>query len=166
MRITHVDGTSETHNLAAGSALPSVFLTSTSYAACGNVSPDRLLPLAINPDGTVNSCANPAPMAATVAIYLNGLGNVGSGLQSGAVSTGQELGVPPAVTATFVGDTCCTNTLGTEQVPVSPAPSIINAVWLGQIDLSKFIVSGYAKFNLTISGAAVRDPLVNWVASR
>lgn len=58
---------------------PTVFLNtatpSPALAACTNQSPasvNGLLPLALNPDGSVNTCLNPTSAGSTVTLFLNG----------------------------------------------------------------------------------------------
>ena len=43
-------------------------------------------PYALNADGTVNSCDNPAPSGSTVTIFLNGMGVTSPALATGAIS--------------------------------------------------------------------------------
>jgi uncharacterized protein (TIGR03437 family) len=47
-------------------------------SSCGGASPSNqgYQPLANNPDGTSNSCANPAPTGSTVSFYMHGIGAV------------------------------------------------------------------------------------------
>jgi uncharacterized protein (TIGR03437 family) len=72
---------SETFFLAVLDRQPSVFLlpedfTSTVFdvASCNGQSVSGLRPLALNADGTLNSCANPAPSGSAVTIFMNGIG--------------------------------------------------------------------------------------------
>jgi uncharacterized protein (TIGR03437 family) len=54
-------------------------------SSCGGVSPSNqgYQPVANNADGTLNSCANPAPAGSTVSFYMHGIG-------------ASQLGFPPA----------------------------------------------------------------------
>src|ERR1035437_821911 len=72
---------SESHILAVIDRQPSVFLlpedfTGTVFAAasCNGQSVSGLRPLALTADGTLNTCANPAPSGSAVTIFMNGLG--------------------------------------------------------------------------------------------
>jgi uncharacterized protein (TIGR03437 family) len=72
---------SESFILAVLDRQPSVFLlpedfTGTVFdaASCNGRSVSGLRPLALNADGTLNSCANPAPSGSAVTIFMNGIG--------------------------------------------------------------------------------------------
>jgi uncharacterized protein (TIGR03437 family) len=71
----------ESFILAVLDRQPSVFLlpedfTGTVFdaASCNGQSVSGLRPLAVNADGTLNSCANPAPSGSAVTIFMNGIG--------------------------------------------------------------------------------------------
>lgn len=71
----------ESYILAVLDRQASVFLlpedfTGTVFAAaaCNGQSVSGLRPLALNADGTLNSCANPAPSGSAVTIFMNGIG--------------------------------------------------------------------------------------------
>jgi len=60
---------------------PSVFLLPDDFtravfdaASCNGQSVSGLRPVALNEDGTLNSCANPAPSGSAVTIFMNGIG--------------------------------------------------------------------------------------------
>ena len=72
---------SESCILAVLDRQPSVFLlpedfTGTIFdaASCNGQSVSGLRPLALNADGTLNSCANPVPSGSAVTIFMNGIG--------------------------------------------------------------------------------------------
>ena len=67
---------------------PSVFVASkVAGFTCGNeqVGPS-LLAFAINEDGTLNSCANPAKAGSLVSLFVNGIGTSGENLATGALN--------------------------------------------------------------------------------
>jgi uncharacterized protein (TIGR03437 family) len=71
----------ESYILAVVDRLPSVFLSSENFtravfdvARCNGQSVSGLQPLALNDDGTLNSCANPASSGSAVTIFMNGIG--------------------------------------------------------------------------------------------
>jgi hypothetical protein len=55
--------------------------------------------LALNQDGSANSCSNPAESGSTVTIFLNGLGVTTPSLGTGAISTSQVSLSPSALIA-------------------------------------------------------------------
>jgi uncharacterized protein (TIGR03437 family) len=72
---------SESYILAVLDRQPSVFLLPEDFAgtvfdaaSCNGQSLSGLRPLALNADGTLNSCANPAPSGSAVTIFMNGIG--------------------------------------------------------------------------------------------
>ncbi len=72
---------SESYILAVLDRQPSVFLSPEDFtgmvfdaASCNGQSVSGLRPLALNADGTLNSCANPAPSGSAVTIFMNGIG--------------------------------------------------------------------------------------------
>ncbi len=94
----------ETYLLAVVERQPSVFLSAAAFsqplfdiAMCAGQSFAGLQPLALNPDGTQNSCANPAPSGSTVTIFLNGLG-VSSPAQSTGLISESLMAISPAAT--------------------------------------------------------------------
>lgn len=56
-------------------AAPNLFANLTGAAGCP---PVGFFPLAINADGSVNTCGSPARMGSTVSLYLHGLGGFGA----------------------------------------------------------------------------------------
>jgi uncharacterized protein (TIGR03437 family) len=121
---------------------PAAFLNtatpSAALATCtmeSGASVNGLLPLALNPDGSVNTCLNPVAAGSTVSLFLNGLG-----------------ATPPVVSAK-----------GAAVLSVSPADAI-SAVWQVNIQLPATAGSGGNQITLTAGGTQVRDAnLVVWV---
>ncbi len=98
---------SESYILAVVARQPSLFLSRAAYAgpifgtaACNGQTLEGLQPLALNADGTLNSCANPATPGSTVTIFLNGMGVTSPAQLTGAVSASETPLVPSAVLAT------------------------------------------------------------------
>jgi uncharacterized protein (TIGR03437 family) len=84
---------SESYILAVAVRQPSVFISSNASSqplfdltACNGQNVSGLPPLALNADGTQNSCANPAASGSVVTIFLNGLGLTTPTLSTGAIS--------------------------------------------------------------------------------
>jgi uncharacterized protein (TIGR03437 family) len=115
---------SESYFLAVTERQPSVFISASSFsqplfdiAACNGQSVSGLRPLALNADGTENSCANPAAFGSVVTIFLNGLG-ISSPMQPTGLISASAVPINPA--ASFVaGSSTVTNFLSTATVPGS-----------------------------------------------
>jgi uncharacterized protein (TIGR03437 family) len=122
---------------------PAAFLNtaapSTALATCtieSAASVNAVLPLALNPDGSVNTCLNPAAPGSTVTLFLNGLG----------------------VTSTPVV------TVRGSAASVSAAPGATSGVWQVSIRISANAGAGGNQISLTANGTPVRDGnLVVWV---
>ncbi len=96
-----------------------------------------LLPLALNPDGSVNSCLNPASAGSPITLFLNGLGVTS----------------PPVITAT-----------GATVVSISTVTAIISGVWQLNIQMPASAVAGGNQISLNAGGVPVRDAsLVVWL---
>ena len=89
----------ESYILGVAANQPSVFLTAADFSgplfgsiSCNGVMMPGLQPLALNADGTLNSCTNPAPPNSTVTLFLNGMGDTSPAQLTGAiVSTSAQL---------------------------------------------------------------------------
>jgi uncharacterized protein (TIGR03437 family) len=123
---------------------PTAFLNtgtpSAALATCDTESAatfNALLPLAFNPDGSVNTCLNPAPAGSIVTLFLNGLGVISS----------------PIVTAN-----------GVTVVSVSALPDTISGIWEVNAQIPASAVAGGNQISFTAGGVPVRDGLlVVWV---
>jgi uncharacterized protein (TIGR03437 family) len=94
------------------------------------------LPLALNADGSVNTCLNPAAPGSTVTLFLNSLGVTSA----------------PLVTANWPG------------ASVSAAPDAISGIWQVSIQIPPNAGAGGNQISLTAGGVPVRDAnLVVWV---
>lgn len=115
---------SESYILAVAARQPSVFLYSNRFAqplldavACQGQTFSGLQPLALNSDGSQNSCANPAASGSVVTIFLNGLG-VSAPSQSTGLVSASAMPIDPV--ANFVtGSSTVTNFLSTRSLPGS-----------------------------------------------
>jgi len=123
---------------------PTAFLTETlspSLSACtmqSSASVTGLLPLALNQDGSVNTCLNPASLGSIVTLFLNGLG-----------VTSQ-----PVVTVTAP----------LTVASVSALPDAISGVWQVHIQIPANTPAGGNQISLTADGVPVRDAnLIVWV---
>lgn len=89
-----VSSTQESFTLAVVPRQPSIFLSPAAYTqplfdqtVCNGQAVSGLQPLALNSDGTLNSCTNPAASGSTVTVFLNGLGLTAPAQTTGAIST-------------------------------------------------------------------------------
>lgn len=115
---------SESYLLAVVERQPSVFVASSAFsqpifdnAACSGQNASGLQPLALNADGTQNSCANPAASGSTVTIFLNGLG-VSNPAQSTGMISQSLVALSPAAAIVPVSN-AATNLLSTGTLPGS-----------------------------------------------
>ena len=83
---------SEGHTLGVVSRQPSILLSPTAwqspftgYVACNGAEEIGEPAFALNADGTVNSCSNPAALGSTVTVFVNGLGQGTPALSTGAI---------------------------------------------------------------------------------
>jgi uncharacterized protein (TIGR03437 family) len=114
-------------------ATPSSALSTCTMESSASV--NGLLPLALNPDGSLNTCLNPAPAGSIVTLFLNGLGVTSP---------------TPVVTAN-----------GATVVSVSAAPPS-SGVW--RVNIQVPASGGGNQISLTAGGVPVRDAdLVVWV---
>ncbi len=135
---------SDSLTLPIATSNPTAFLNmatpSAALATCTNqssASVNGLLPLAFNPDGSANTCLNPAAAGSTVTLFLNGLGVLS----------------PPVVTAS-----------GVTVVSVAPLPGVIAGIWQVGVQIPASAGAGGNQLSLTAGGAPVRDSsLVVWV---
>lgn len=97
-----------------------------------------LLAVALNPDGSLNTCLNPAPTGSVVTLFLQGLGAASA----------------PVVTANG----------GITVASVSPMPAAVSGVWQVNLQISANAGKGGNQVSLTAGGVAVRDAnLIVWV---
>ena len=115
---------SESYILAVAPRQPSVVLSQYTFSQsifdavlCNGQLVSGLQPLALNADGTLNSCANPAASGSTVTLFLNGLGVSTPTLGTGVISASA---VPINPAANFVtGSSAVTKFLSTATLPGS-----------------------------------------------
>ncbi len=115
---------SESYILAVAARQPSLFISSNSFSqplfdavACQGQTISGLQPLALNADGSQNSCANPAASGSVVTIFLNGLG-VSTPRQSTGMVSASAVPIDPAA-GFVVGSSAATNFLSTTTLPGS-----------------------------------------------
>jgi len=116
---------SESYLLAVVERQPSVFVSANAFtqpffdvAACNGQTVSGLQPLALNADGSQNSCANPAASGSVVTIFLNGLG-ISNPAQSTGVVSSSPVTLSPAAAIVPASTTAPTNFLSTATLPGS-----------------------------------------------
>ena len=133
---------------------PSVF-ANPAPTACGATIANELLPVALNPDGTLNGCGNPAAPGSTLTLFVNGLGLAGGALQTGAIAAAPATQFSLPVTA-----------LGGGSIVFESVPGVVNGVWAVRVNLGQGQPqsSGVSlvQISLTIGGVGVPEVLVVW----
>lgn len=112
---------SETRTLAVVQRQPAIFLSPVAlesqlpgWAVCGDKQLFGQAALALNADGTLNSCENPATAGSAVTVFLNGFGPATPPLATGVIAPGPATAVTPALDA---GPLTGTITLATKSLP-------------------------------------------------
>jgi uncharacterized protein (TIGR03437 family) len=85
-------------DFAAAASAPSAFVTGAEYAKCGTVVTNSLLAVALNADGSRNSCENPADAGSVVSLFVNGLGTAGANPATGVISAEPAVPLNAAIT--------------------------------------------------------------------
>lgn len=98
----------ESYYLGVATRQPSVFVAAASFAApffdsavCNGQVLAGVQALALNADGSVNSCANPAATGPMVTVFLQGLGVTVPAQSTGAISESVAAVAPPAALVPF-----------------------------------------------------------------
>jgi uncharacterized protein (TIGR03437 family) len=115
--------------------IPFEFEAATKVPSSASV--NGLLPLAFNPDGSLNTCLNPAATGSIVTLFLNGLGVTS----------------PPLITSNA----------GFTVVSASVLPGAISGVWQVNLQIPANQPAGGNQVSLSAGGVPVRDAnLVLW----
>ena len=95
---------SETRTLGVVERQPAVFLSSAAaaspfpgYTVCGGIVAIGEAAVALNADGTLNDCTNPAIAGSAAAVFLNGLGLVTPAPATGAIAPAPPVTLTPGV---------------------------------------------------------------------
>jgi uncharacterized protein (TIGR03437 family) len=120
-----------------------------------SASDNGTFPLAINPDGSLNTCQNPAPAGSVVTLFLVGLGVTSPTQATGAITpTPGPILSSPVVNANG----------GVTVVSVSALPGAISGVWQVGLQLPANEPAGGNQVSLSAGSTAVRDAnLIVWV---
>ncbi len=153
---------SESRTLAVAQRQPSVFLSTDAvesplagYSVCSSLIQLFEVAVALNADGTLNDCTNPAAGGSIVTIFLNGLGPVTPAQTTGAISAAPAVALTPAVNpnASEYTDVPVT-ALATTTVPGS-----ISGVAQVRLQLPPSVNTIIA-VKITLAGAPTREPVV------
>jgi uncharacterized protein (TIGR03437 family) len=150
--------------LNVGDQSPSLFSQPAPNLFCGHtwgymgILAQPVVPTVLNPDGTVNSCDNPAPTGSTVAAFVEGLG-----IADPFVPTGH-------VTATSLPLTLATTPPG--MITAQSLAGSISGVW--QLQISGLNRNGggcpstpdFLQLTPSLGGAPTREPFLVWVGGQ
>jgi uncharacterized protein (TIGR03437 family) len=150
---------SELYILGVVALQPSVFLSATNFSgpifgelACNGMVYSGLQALALNADGSVNSCANPAASGSAVSIFVNGLGVTSPSLSTGAVNSTSPVAITPAVAVNVPASGAPASAISTVA-----APGAISALAETTLQLSAGgSVSGAQPVTIPLDVAGVR----------
>jgi uncharacterized protein (TIGR03437 family) len=114
---------SETQTLSVVERQPSIFLRPDAFespfpgwSVCGGQQVLGQAAVALNADGTLNDCTNPAAAGSKVTVFLNGFGPVTPALATGAIAKNPPLSLTPSLDpGSFTG----TTVIATTSVPGS-----------------------------------------------
>jgi len=109
---------SATRTLGVVERQPAIFLSPAAlespfpgYSACGGATALGQAALALNADGTVNDCANPAVAGSAVTVFLGGFGPATPALGTGVIAQGPAAALAPSLTpGPFTGTTVIATT--------------------------------------------------------
>ncbi len=109
---------SETRTLGVVDRQPSIFLSQAAltspfpdFSLCGGATAFGQAALALNEDGTVNDCANPAIAGSKVTVFLNGSGVVTPALGTGVIAPSPAVALTPSLSpGPFTGTTVVATT--------------------------------------------------------
>ena len=106
---------------------------------------------ALNEDGTLNDCANPAIAGSIVTIFVNGLGPVNPAQATGTIAPAPAVALSPGIdaNAAFQGSVIGTSTV----------PGAITGVAQVQLQLPSKVGTEEI-FNPSLGGSPLRDRLI------
>jgi uncharacterized protein (TIGR03437 family) len=157
MQVSLGQGSVERKTFPVVQRQPSVFLAPDAllsdipgYFYCSNDLSRAQHALAINADGTLNSCANGALPGSTVTIFMNGLGPTEPLQTTGSIGAGPPIAIAPGATGTGILSTIT-------------FPGAISGVAQVRFQPTS---AGFAEVVPTVAGIAVREPVVIWVVAQ
>ncbi len=106
--------------------------------------------LALNADGTLNTCSNGARPGSQVTIFLNGMGQTQPTQATGAINPAPPAKLTPGVAGSGILST-------------TTSPGSISGVVQVQL---RATTSGFLEVAPTVAGVPAREPIVIWIAAR
>ena len=150
---------SETVTLGVAAREPAVFLTPAAleslYPAstvCGGVVVFGVAALALNTDGTLNDCSNPAIAGSVVTLFVDGLGPVMPALATGAIAAAPAVALTPGVVGVDNNGDIGSSTLS--------LPGAITGVAQWQLQLSTGLPAGPYDVAPFLGGVPLRERLI------
>jgi uncharacterized protein (TIGR03437 family) len=151
------EGLTERKTLRVVQRQPSVFLSPDAllsdvpgYFYCGNTFSRAQHALALNADGTLNSCLNGAQPGSTVTIFMNGLGPTQPAQATGAIVASPAVAISPGAAGTGI-------------LTTTTSPGAISGVTQVQVQQAN---AGFLEVLPIVAGIQAREPVVIWVAAR
>jgi uncharacterized protein (TIGR03437 family) len=151
---------SETLTLGVVDRQPAVFLTPAAtaslypgYTVCGGAMVFGPAAVALNADGTLNDCGNPALAGTAVTVFVDGLGQVTPALATGAIATAPPVALTPAVVARD-------SRLGPITSTTMSLPGAIDGVAQLRLQLPQGLPLGPYAISPTVDGKPLRERLV------
>jgi uncharacterized protein (TIGR03437 family) len=137
---------------------PAALLSDVPISYCGSPTPEQETSapraLALNSDGTLNTCSNGAQPGSTVTIFMNGLGPTQPPQTTGAVLTGPPIPIAPGAAGTGI-------------VSTTTSPGAISGVAQVQVQLqAQQAPAAFLVVTPTVAGVPSREPVAIWVAAQ
>ncbi len=155
---------SETLTLGVAEHQPAIFLLPSAFTdlipsytvRCGGQVVIGLPAEAVNADGTLNDCANPAVTGTTVTLFVDGLGQVTPPLTTGSIAQA-AIAITPGVDLSSPGSPSLT-------VATLTVPGSISGVAQVQVQLPKGLATGAYQLVPSVGGVVMRERLmIVWV---
>jgi len=150
------EGLMERKTLPVVQQMPSVFLSLDALLSdlpgnsyCGNAFSRNQHALALNSDGTLNTCSNGALPGSTVTIFMNGLGPTQPPQTTGTIAAGPPVAIAPGATGTGVLST-------------TTFPGAISGVVQVQVQVQP-TSAGFLEVVPTVAGVLARESVVIWL---
>ena len=152
---------SETLTLGVAEHQPAIFLQPSTFTdlipsftiACGGQADIGLQAEALNADGTLNDCTNPAVAGTTVTLFVDGLGQVTPSLTTGTIAPAPAIAITPGADLTTPGSTPLATT-------TSSVPGSISGVAQVRVQLPNGLAAGAYQLVPSVGGVVMRERLV------
>jgi len=155
MKLTPSVGDASSVGFAVVPSHPSVFLPEATFATCGSATTSSVQPIALDADGSVNSCSNPAQAGTSVRVFLNGLGAAAGNPVTGAINAVAKA-LPISGSAT-----------PNDMAPGEPVSLATSAGQIGSVIVATIAipqgVGSLLEVALTVNGVSVLDPVAIWL---